>query len=124
MAKPETLHSIYQRVARELTSSGEAWKQFLSFNSRQYKYSFPEKLMIYDQNPEATYLADFQLWNDLGRLIKKEETATILFDDQTDRFSVRQLFDYTQTYGKEIELYERKYPRFTNGRSVSVATID
>lgn len=104
MANPETFHSIYQRVSKEITSSGEAWKQFLYFSSRQYKYSFPEKLMIYDQNPEATYLADFQLWNDLGRLIKKEELATILFADQTDRFSVRQLFDYTQTYGTEIEL--------------------
>ncbi|EEU17308.1 conserved hypothetical protein [Enterococcus faecalis ATCC 4200] len=104
MSQSQTFHELYGRVSKKIMTSGDEWRQFLSFSSRQYKYSFPEKLMIYDQNPEATYLADFQLWNDLGRLIKKEESATILFEDQTDRFSVRQLFDYTQTYGTEIEL--------------------
>ena len=79
MSHVQTFHELYERVAKQIITSGEEWKKFLGFSSQLYKYSFPEKLMIYGQNPEVEYLADFQTWNELGRFIKKEYTGVILF---------------------------------------------
>lgn len=102
MAQPQTFNEIYQNVTKQINSSVDEWKSFLDFSSQVHKYTFPEKLMIYDQNPNVEYLADFQTWNELGRMIKRNESSIILFEDLNDRFSIRQLFDYRQTYGEEI----------------------
>lgn len=102
MTQPQTFNEIYQKVTKQISSSVDEWKSFLDFSSQVHKYSFPEKLMIYDQNPNVEYLADFQTWNELGRMIKRNESSIILFEDLSDRFSIRQLFDYRQTYGEEI----------------------
>ena len=74
MSHVQTFHELYERVAKQIITSGEEWKKFLGFSSQLYKYSFPEKL----------------------------ETGVILFEDLSDCFSVRQLFDYRQTIGSEI----------------------
>lgn len=102
MAQPQTFNEIYQKVTKQINSSVDEWRSFLDFSSQVHKYSFSEKLMIYDQNPNVEYLADFQTWNELGRMIKREESGILLFEDLSDRFSIRHLFDYRQTYGEEI----------------------
>lgn len=57
MRRVERLQSLYESAIADLTRSGNAWTDFLSFAASIYKYSFDNMLLIYSQNPEATMLA-------------------------------------------------------------------
>ena len=47
------------------------WLQYLSFQSLFYNYSFGNTILIYSQNPNATYVKGYKAWNQLGRYVKK-----------------------------------------------------
>ncbi len=110
MARPQTFPEIYQKVTKKITSSADDWKSFLTFSGKVYKYSFPKKLMIYEQKSSIEYLADFRTWNRLGRLIKPDEVGIILYENERDRFSIQQLFDFPQTYGEDISFPDWEIP--------------
>lgn len=52
-------------------NTNEDWLSYLSFQSRFYNYSFGNTMLIYSQNPEATYVKGYKAWNQLGRYVKK-----------------------------------------------------
>ena len=47
------------------------WLQFLAFQSRFYSYSIGNTMLIYKQNPDASFVKGYRAWNDLGRYVKK-----------------------------------------------------
>lgn len=47
------------------------WLAFLSFQSLFYNYSASNAILIYSQNPEASYVKGYKSWNQLGRYVKK-----------------------------------------------------
>lgn len=47
------------------------WLAYLSFSSKFYRYSARNSLLIYAQNPQASYVKGYRAWNDLGRYVKK-----------------------------------------------------
>lgn len=47
------------------------WLQYLCFQSRFYNYSFGNTMLIYIQNPQASYVKGYRAWNDLARYVKK-----------------------------------------------------
>ncbi len=47
------------------------WLKYLSFQSLFYNYSFGNTILIYSQNPNATYVKGYKAWNQLGRYVKK-----------------------------------------------------
>ena len=57
--------------AVESINTNEDWLKFLSFQSLFYNYSFGNAMLIYSQNPEATYVKGYKAWNQLGRYVKK-----------------------------------------------------
>lgn len=52
-------------------NTDEDWLSFLAFQSLFYNYSFRNTMLIYLQNPEASYVKGFKAWNQLGRYVKK-----------------------------------------------------
>ena len=52
-------------------NTNEDWLAFLKFQSLFYQYSFGNAILIYTQNPEATYVRGYKAWNQLGRYVKK-----------------------------------------------------
>ena len=52
-------------------NTNEDWLQYLCFQSRFYNYSFGNAMLIYSQNPEASYVKGYKAWNQLGRYVKK-----------------------------------------------------
>ena len=52
-------------------NTNEAWLSYLKFQSLFYQYSFGNAILIYTQNPEATYVRGYKAWNQLGRYVKK-----------------------------------------------------
>ena len=47
------------------------WLQYLCFQSKFYNYSFSNAMLIFSQNPEASYVKGYKAWNQLGRYVKR-----------------------------------------------------
>lgn len=47
------------------------WLQFLAFQSKFYNYSVGNTMLIYRQNPNASFVKGYRAWNELGRYVKK-----------------------------------------------------
>ncbi len=52
-------------------NTNEDWQKFLTFQGLFYNYSFGNAILIYSQNPNATYVKGYKAWNQLGRYVKK-----------------------------------------------------
>lgn len=65
----QALNSIESSL--QAIDTNEDWLKFLSFQSLFYNYSFGNAMLIYSQNPEATYVKGYKAWNKLGRYVKK-----------------------------------------------------
>lgn len=63
-----------EHAARALLSS-EGWQHWVQVRSRNglARYSFGNQLLIALQNPDATYVAGFRAFLDLGRCVRKGE---------------------------------------------------
>lgn len=103
-----------------LTSS-EKWTQWLDAQQRFHKYSFGNTLLIALQRPDATHVAGFRTWLQLGRHVRKGEKGIVILapiaprirvqdesgDEQViagpaQRFRTAYVFDVTQTDGDEL----------------------
>ena len=56
-------------------NTNEDWLKYLYFQSKFYHYSFQNAMLIYSQNPEATFVKGYKSWNQLGRYVKKGATG-------------------------------------------------
>ena len=56
---------------RQSITSEREWLNFLKFQSLFYQYSYSNAILIYLQNPEATYVKGYKAWNKLGRYVVK-----------------------------------------------------
>ncbi len=99
--------------------------KYLDTLSRFHQYSFGNCLLIAVQRPEATFVAGFQRWKQLGRWVKKDEKGIAILAPVLNRkkkseaedegegpperrastvrgFKVAHVFDVSQTDGKEL----------------------
>src|SRR6266852_1056638 len=68
------------RLAAELEAGkSEALKNYLAAMGRFHRYSWGNTLLIYSQRPDATHVAGFHTWHDLGRWVKKGEKGIMIF---------------------------------------------
>jgi antirestriction protein ArdC len=59
---------------RQLTTT-EAWTSWLRTQSRFYRYSFGNTLLIALQRPDASLVAGYRRWCELGRQVRKGENG-------------------------------------------------
>lgn len=69
----EKIKAALERIEQglETINTDEDWLKFLYFQSQFYNYSFRNAMLIYAQNPEASYVKGYKAWNKLGRYVKK-----------------------------------------------------
>lgn len=102
-----------------LTSSGE-WTNWLAVCRRFHRYSFHNQVLILSQRPEASWVAGFQTWRQLGRQVRKGERGISILAPRmirplpTDQeepqeeapllvgFGVARVFDVAQTDGRDL----------------------
>ena len=70
----EQLEQLRQATTVLLTSEG--WQRWLRTRSRFHRYSLRNTLLIAFQCPQATYVAGFRRWLELGRCVRKGEKKT------------------------------------------------
>ena len=108
MAEESTLQEArrkFSEVSQRVRSDGENWSEFLTCAARNHKYDFRDQLLIFDQRPNATACAEFDLWhNRFNRWINKGTKSVRLLS--LDGQSVRHVFDIADTrpgFGHEFD---------------------
>lgn len=127
MIREEAL-ALAERGVEELIAALEQGKserllEYLAFQARFHRYSFNNCLLIAIQKPDATFVAGFQRWKELGRFVRKGEKGFVILaplvkrskpdeessrsdDQQPDRavvgFRATHVFDVSQTDGEEL----------------------
>jgi len=85
--KTDALLKKLKDGVRRIQSSDE-FRNYLVAMSRFHDYSWNNQLLIMLQRPDATHVAGFNAWKDLGRWVKKGETGIAIF---APAFSVREV---------------------------------
>lgn len=97
MSKIENIFTLSRQTAEEL--SGGRWPEFLRTAAWNFKYSFPNQLLIFAQRPDATACADAQTWSEkLQRVVQPEATGIALLEDGGDYMRLNYIFDVSETY--------------------------
>jgi hypothetical protein len=125
MFKEKTeLTELIREGIENIISSGR-FQRYLTFLSKLHNYSLYNTMLIYQSNPDASHIAGFNKWRELGRYVRKGEKAIMIFaprfrkqktveadnltgeKKETDKqyltgFITVPVFDISQTDGEEI----------------------
>lgn len=90
----------------------ETFKAALRFRQKLHAYSFRNAWLIYSQRPDATTVAGYRRWLELGRQVRKGEKSIAIFAPLTRKddagatevygFRTASVFDVSQTEGDPI----------------------
>jgi antirestriction protein ArdC len=78
MNRDDALQRVTETIQR-LTEDPDAWAAWAQTLQRFHKYSYQNALLIWNQAPEATYVAGYQSWKRLGRYVRKGEHGISIF---------------------------------------------
>ena len=115
------INTAIEQLSKETDAAkqSELYRAWMSAMSRFYKYSYGNQILIWAQRPDATRVAGFHAWKDLGRIVKKGEKGIRIlapivrkYDEEKDgqtketphvvAFRCATVFDISQTEGKEL----------------------
>ena len=83
-AKLAALHQALTEQVRAL-ATGLAWRRWLDVGGRFHTYSFNNTLLPLAQKPDATRVAGYNLWRELGRQVTKGEQGLMILAPVTRR---------------------------------------
>jgi len=108
--KIDLLQEVYQTQLATLTYSREVWCSFLRTAAFQYKYSFPDQVLIWSQRPHARACAELDLWNKVfDRWVNRHAKGIALIKDKGSYTGIRYVFDVADTHGRhgeELKLWQ------------------
>jgi hypothetical protein len=122
--KSEQIKEITNKAIEQLADAlnaghSEALTGYLKAIGRFHRYSLHNVLLIASQKPNASHIAGFRTWNELGRFVRKGEKGIMILapivrrkaDKEEKReetsgtvagFRAAYVFDVSQTDGKEL----------------------
>lgn len=78
----------------------QEWLEFHKFASNLYAYPYDEQIQIYNINRNATAVAPFEVWSNIGLRINAGTRSMTIYDKNGIK---KHLFDVSQTNGKDIK---------------------
>ena len=115
MSRPSKTNRAAELLAAsvEKLMNGAEYRAALSFHRKLHRYSFRNVWLIYCQNPDATMVAGYRKWQELGRQVRKGEKSLAIFapltrkDKETGEVEVfgfrsASVFDLSQTTGDAV----------------------
>ena len=122
--KSEQIKAITEKATEQLIAAldaghSETLNAYLKAIGRFHRYSLHNVMLIALQKPNASHVAGFRTWNQLGRYVKKGEKGIVILapvlrrkeeknEEPTEStssvasFRAAYVFDITQTDGKEL----------------------
>jgi len=93
--------------------SAKSYKDALRFRQKLHNYSFGNIFLIYCQMPEASMIAGYRKWQELGRQVKKGEKSLAILaplirkdpdtkEEEVFGYKSASVFDISQTEGEAI----------------------
>lgn len=77
--KKNKLFNIIKETAESYTTEPEKLAELFEFGSRFYSYSIKNTMLIYNQNPYATYVQSFDAWKKEDCYVKKGQRGLKVF---------------------------------------------
>lgn len=121
-SKYQIITAAYNNELLDSTESPDKWQSLLKTAANNYKYSFPDQVLIYAQRPHATACADINVWNTrFDRWVNKGTHGIALVDNRFEKPRLRYVFDVSDTNSRrneEVYLWsvnERYYDNITEG---------
>jgi len=96
--------ALYDAAIRDVAKTEDAWKAVLELAGRLYRYEFDNILMVYEQRPHATLVADYDTWKKVDRYVKRGSKGIAIFPSRALKPYMRHVFDISDTGGKEQTL--------------------
>lgn len=150
--KSEQIKEMTDRATEQLVAAlqaghSQALTAYLKAIGRFHRYSLNNVLLIALQKPNASHVAGFRTWNELGRFVKKGEKGIMILapivrrkveDEETAAevsraiagFRAAYVFDISQTDGQELPQigvvqgdprdYSNRLSQFANAQGISV----
>lgn len=104
LAKKEfDMYQLYARTLDHILKKEEFIIDFLLYSSQLYKYPSETAIYLYGQNPNATFVADFDTWDKLEKLVKYGQKALKVMgiNETFTQMKIKNYFDVSQTTGKD-----------------------
>ena len=79
-SRESKLAELHQTLTEEVSAlaSGPQWRAWLEVAARFHNYSFNNTLLLGAQRPDATQVAGYALWRELGRQVAKGEKGLMI----------------------------------------------
>lgn len=86
-ARTEKLEALHTQMTDGLAElvAGDGWAAMLATAARFHRYSLNNVMLIQMQRPDATRVAGFGKWKELGRTVRKGETGIAILAPATYR---------------------------------------
>jgi len=120
----EKMADDYVRQLAEETDEyrkSACFKEYLDTMARFWHYSYRNQLLIHVQNRNATRVAGFRKWNELGRKVNAGEKAIKILAPFTKKVQKKDLQEETQTYFCPVNVFDVSQ---TNGKELPKIDIE
>lgn len=113
--KYEVVKQAWFEINEHLRNNKQDYIEYLKFSAKMYKQPYSDAVLVYQQNRNATKIAEYKKWGRLGRYVRRGSHGVAVF---SKNHTCRYLYDVTQTGGKELPemwtLTDRNTPELLN----------
>lgn len=92
------VRSKYEQITSELFGNKHKFAEFLAFSGRFYKLPSAQTMAVFMESPDAKMVADYNIWKDFGRQVKRGEKSISYISDG----KVQHCFEISQTTGENV----------------------
>lgn len=89
-ASDAKLAALQERLTEQVAAitTGDDWTRWLDFGAKFHSYSFKNVMLILMQDPDASQVAGFRRWQELGRQVRKGEHGIAIYAPVTRKVEV------------------------------------
>ena len=113
--KYEAVKQAWFEINEHLRNNKQDYIEYLKFSAKMYKQPYSDAVLVFQQDRNATKIAEYKKWGRLGRYIRRGSHGVAVFGKN---HTCRYLYDVTQTGGKELPemwtLTDRNTPELLN----------
>lgn len=95
MSRLEETKKIYQNAVDKLQIDERYFTEYLKYSGRFYKVPTTHAIALFESNPSAVMLADFDTWKKYGNSVRKNERSSAALTENSTR--LKHYFDISQT---------------------------
>ena len=113
--KYEVVKQAWFEINEHLRNNKQDYIEYLKFSAKMYKQPYSDAVLVFQQDRNATKIAEYKKWGRLGRYVRRGSHGVAVFGKN---HTCRYLYDVTQTGGKELPemwtLTDRNTPELYN----------